>query len=236
MRPQSSLHRCPCTLQRNSFTSALLCYVAWEVLQVLQVCRILMSQGILTPSSITIDSMGWPPSHSWHWQRQADRTPLWLQDIIWGAGIAQWLEHGTHDRNVLALIPHRNGGRIFFSRVNFLCWLLFQYMFHPHVTAVAHKRSWLFCQKCRWRGTAKHTCTQPMLLWMTWLFKLVCGCMVYMELAPRWQQFHVAPPTQQPNNAVSTLLWWISKIRTMKGYTHSESHNTSTVILLKSRN
>ena len=30
---------------------------------------------------------------------------------------------------------------IFFSRVDFLCWLLFQYPFHPCVTAVARKRS-----------------------------------------------------------------------------------------------
>ena len=30
----------------------------------------------------------------------------------------------------------------------------------PHrVNAAACKRSWSFCQKCRWRVTAKHTCT-----------------------------------------------------------------------------
>ena len=43
--------------------------------------------------------------------------------------------------------------RVFFSRVNFLCWLLFRYPFHPRVTAVAHKRSWSFCPKCRWQVT-----------------------------------------------------------------------------------
>ena len=26
----------------------------------------------------------------------------------------------------------------------------------PHVTAVAHKRPWSFCQKCRWQVTPKH--------------------------------------------------------------------------------
>ena len=44
-----------------------------------------------------------------------------------------------------------NGGRIFFSRVDFLCWLLFRYPFHPRVTTVARKKSRSFCQKCRWQ-------------------------------------------------------------------------------------
>ena len=34
-------------------------------------------------------------------------------------------------------------------------------------------------------------------------------CMVYTELAQRWQQFHMAPAMQQPNSAVSTPLRWI---------------------------
>ena len=29
--------------------------------------------------------------------------------------------------------------------------------FHPHVTAMACKRTWLFYQKCRWQVTQKHT-------------------------------------------------------------------------------
>ena len=36
------------------------------------------------------------------------------------------------------------------------CVCYIQYLFHPHVTAVAHKRSQSFCQKCRWQVTAKH--------------------------------------------------------------------------------
>ena len=51
------------------------------------------------------------------------------------AGIAQWLER----RTVAGSNPSGSGGRIFFSRVNFLCWLLFRYPFHPSVTAVARK-------------------------------------------------------------------------------------------------
>ena len=31
--------------------------------------------------------------------------------------------------------------------------------FHPRVTAVVRKRSWSFCQKCRWQVTPKHAYT-----------------------------------------------------------------------------
>ena len=36
---------------------------------------------------------------------------------------------------------------------------LIQGPFHPHVTAVAHKRPQSFCQKCRWQVTPKHAYT-----------------------------------------------------------------------------
>ena len=51
----------------------------------------------------------------------------------------------TRDRKVAGSNPSWSGGRIFFSRVNFLCWLLFWYPFYPRVTAVACKRPWSFC-------------------------------------------------------------------------------------------
>ena len=85
-----------------------------------------------------------------------------------GAGIAQWLECWTRDQKVLGSNPCRSGGRIFFSKVDFLCWLLFRYPFHPRVTAVAHKRPRSLCQKCRWQVTAKHTYTLRMWLCMKW--------------------------------------------------------------------
>ena len=72
---------------------------------------------------------------------------------FWGVGIFQRLEW-HHDWKVAGLNPCWSGKRIFFSWVNFLCWLLFQYPFYPHVTAVAHKRSRSFCQKCRSQVTA----------------------------------------------------------------------------------
>ena len=61
---------------------------------------------------------------------------------------------------------------------------------------------------------------------------MVHGCMVYTELALRWQQFHVAP-------AMWALyvhhcdLGGYSKMRYKKLVTHVESH-VSTVSLLKS--
>ena len=87
--------------------------------------------------------------------------------------------------------PCRSGGRIFFSRVNFLRWLLFRHPFHPRVTAVAHKRSQPFCQKCRWQITATETrmhLTYVALHEVTWCMVVWCT-----QNAPRRQQFHVAP-------------------------------------------
>ena len=52
--------------------------------------------------------------------------------------------------------------------VCFLCWLLFWYLFHPRVTAVAHKISRSVCQKCRWQFLAKHECILRMRLSMKW--------------------------------------------------------------------
>ena len=92
-------------------------------------------------------------------------------------GIAQWLECRTNDRKVAGSNPCRSGRKIFLSGVNFLCWLLFWYLFHPHVTAVAYKRPWSFCQKCRWQVTAKYACTLRMQLCVKWYG----ACMVYTE-------------------------------------------------------
>ena len=94
----------------------------------------------------------------------------------WGAGIAQWLERRTRDWKVAGSNPCWNGGRIFFSRVDFLCWLLFRYPFHPRVTTVARKRSRSFCQKCRWQVTAKHAYTLRMWLLLNRASALVTTC------------------------------------------------------------
>ena len=93
-----------------------------------------------------------------------------------GAGIAQWLEHRTRDWKVAGSNPCRNGGRIFFSRVDFLCWLLFRYPFHPRVTTVARKKSRSFCQKCRWQVTVKHAYTLRMWILLNRASALVTTC------------------------------------------------------------
>ena len=41
------------------------------------------------------------------------------------AGIARVLDRRTRDRKAASSNPGRNAGRIFFSGVNFVCWLLF---------------------------------------------------------------------------------------------------------------
>ena len=93
-----------------------------------------------------------------------------------GGGIAQWLERRTRDWKVAGSNPCWSGGRIFFSRVDFLCWLVFRYSFHPRVTAVARERSRSFCQKCRWQITAKHayTITYVALHEVTWSMVVWC--------------------------------------------------------------
>ena len=96
--------------------------------------------------------------------------------MSWGAGIAQWLERRTRDWKVAGSNPCWNGGRIFFSRVDFLCWLLFRYPFHPRVTAVARNKSRSFCQKCRWQVTAKHAYTLRMWLLLNRASALVTTC------------------------------------------------------------
>ena len=117
-----------------------------------------------------------PPSSKIFWSRLEPLTAVLRArpDITpWGAGIAQWLERRTRDRKVAGSNPCWSGGRIFFSRVNFLCWLLFRYPFHPRVTAVARKRPRSFCQKRRWQVTAKHAyvalheVTRCMAVWCT---------------------------------------------------------------------
>ena len=136
-----------------------------------------------------------------------------------GMGITGWLECQTHDWKVVGSNPCRGGGRIFFSRVNFLCWVLFQYPFHPCVTVVAHKRSQSFCQKCRWQVTAKHPCTICLCLHeVTWCMVVWCTQNALIQ-----QQFHVGPATSV----------YFQKYIYIKLVTHVESH-VSAASLLKS--
>ena len=49
---------------------------------------------------------------------------IWHQNT-YCMGIACRLERRTGDRRVASSNPSRKGGRIFFSRINVVCWLLF---------------------------------------------------------------------------------------------------------------
>ena len=129
----------------------------------------------------------WTQFHStlYPMEDRRETCPMYVR----GAGIAQWLERQSRDWKVAGSNPSRSGGRIFFSGVNFLCWLLFRCPFHPRVTAVARKRPRSFRQKCRWQVTTKHAYTLCMWLCMKWHGAWLYG----VHNAPRWQQFHVAP-------------------------------------------
>jgi len=151
-------------------------------------------EHILTSNTIT------------QWNRSCfqHKTELSL-DITREARIAQWLECWTRVWKVMGSSPCGNGGIIFFSRVNFLCWLLFQYLFHPCVTTLACKRSWLFCQKCRWQVITKHACI-PYICGFAWS-DMVHACMVYTECT---ETVAVSCGTSHVST-VSIPLWWIIK-------------------------
>ena len=81
-------------------------------------------------------SLNWLKLHMWHHSLKTD-----------GDRVEGW----TCDWRVFGPSPSRSGGTIFFSRVKFLCWLLFLYPFHPCVMPVACKWSRSFCQNCGWQ-------------------------------------------------------------------------------------
>ena len=93
--------------------------------------------------------------------------------LLWGARIAQWLELQARVRLPAGAV------REFSSPGSAFCADLFSYPFHTRVTAVARKRSRSFCQKCRWRVTAKHACTLRLLevtCYGAWLYGVHRAC------------------------------------------------------------
>ena len=48
-----------------------------------------------------------------------------LNRLYTGSRDSLFVERRTHNRKVASSKPGRSGGRMFFSRVNFVCWLLF---------------------------------------------------------------------------------------------------------------
>ena len=72
------------------------------------------------------------------------------------------------------------------------------YIYNLHIiTNSQSKWSRSFCQKCRWQVAAKHTCILCMWFWIKWHRWLMRGCMVWTNLAPRRQHFHVARTIHQ---------------------------------------
>ena len=77
------------------------------------------------------------------------------------ARTACWLERRTHDRKFASSNPGRKGGTIFFSRVNFVCWLSFGVRSTPvlpqwHVKDPSHSTK---SAGGRWQVTPKHLYT-----------------------------------------------------------------------------
>ena len=83
---------------------------------------------------------------------------------VWGARTACWLGRRTHDQKIASWNPSRSSRRIFFSRVNFVCWLI-RCPFRPCVTAVAHKRP---CSPARSAGGRLHLNMQAPLTQQSW--------------------------------------------------------------------
>ena len=96
-----------CSRHRNVRYYYCCCYKACGRIQT--ECRMLSNNQGLTPTSL-----GMSVSLS-------TLMSMPLPYFFWGAGIAQWLERPTHDRKIAGSNPCWSGGRIFFSRVNFLC-------------------------------------------------------------------------------------------------------------------
>ena len=147
------------------------------------------------------------------------------------AGIAQWLERRTRDWKIAGSNPCWSRWIIFFSWVDFLCWLLFRYHFHPRVTAVTRKRSRSFCQKCRWQVTAKHAYTLRMWLCMKWH-----GAWLYDVHRTCAETAAVSCGTSHAS-AVSTPLRWIFKKQCpIKLVTHVEPHASAVSLLKRAEN
>ena len=74
------------------------------------------------------------------------------------------LVHQAHDQKVASLNPGRRAGKFFSPKLTFSADS-YSVSVPPRVTAVARKRPWSLCQKCRWQIIPKHTYTfDPMKL------------------------------------------------------------------------
>ena len=148
-----------------------------------------------------------------------------------GEGIAQWLERRTRDWKVAGSNPCRIDERIFFSRVTFLCWLLFPYPFHPRVTAVKDPGHSAKSAGGRLRLNTLKYVSYSLSMWlcMKWYSAWLYG--VHRTCAGR----AAVPSGTSHASAVSAPLRWIFKNaqQQKKLFSHVESH-ASAVSLLES--
>ena len=171
-----------------------------------------------------------------HTQKYLRAMGLNKEFLKWemGTGIAQWLERRTRDWKVPGSNPCRSGGRFFFSRVDFLCWLWCRYPFHPRVTAVARKRSRSFCQKCRWQVTAKDAYTLRMWLCMKWH-----GAWLYGVHRTCAEMAAVSCGTSHASAVITPLRWILKqnkKTRYKKLVTHVEPQASAVSLLKRAEN
>ena len=105
----------------------------------------------------------WSQNFSKYWM-----VVVWSQLIFvlgscsWGGGGEGGTgKHRTHDWTDAGLIPGRS--RIPFSRVNCQCYLVS--FPPPHITAVACKRPWSFCQSAGGKLQLKHAHSLDQMNW-----------------------------------------------------------------------
>ena len=115
---------------------------------------------------------------SW-WHCAVDRM-LKASHLNWYKFVVLQSRAGGGESSVVRASPGMSYGRIFFSRVNFRCWVLFQYQFYPHLPTHPTPRVTTVARKCGCRVTAKHTCNLHTWLCLKWR-AMVHGCMVYRE-------------------------------------------------------
>ena len=131
----------------------------------------------------------------------------------------------------MGLSPSRSGGKIFFSMVNFLCWLLFQFLFQPPTPAnpmllQKHLKNPGHSAKGAggWLQLNTHA---PYLGGFALSDQIWCMAEWSTQNTPRQQQFQVAPGMQEPNSSATTPLGWIFKVHCKKATViHLESHAT----------
>ena len=118
-------------------------------------------------------------------------------------------------------------GRIFFSRVNFQCWLVLGYPFQARNNKVARERLRSFCQKCRWKVTNKHTCTLVPRKEVG-VGRLCCPGIVYEPIKKRAH----AQLVRERSSTVVSSLWatvdWTWPNKRVKLVSAADLHHTYT--------